>query len=455
MSIDPFSQAFALTDWNKVSTVPERPSSTPTASTNASSTKPKPHNNSAATHAEPSRAAEPRAIVASNESLGDPPSSDVDFTFHDALSIINPLQHIPLVDIAYRHITGDTITPSARVMGGILYGGPLGGAVAATIAMLEEATGADAGETLVAAIFGEPDPPNNVVLASAETDSSASAPQVAANSATAPPLPAADASSAAQRSPARITSPQQRNAEVSPPIQLAAATTASSQNPTTDIPTSTITAQPSQSPTTFAPPHPSIRSSFQSPHAAAPTFHPSTSPFMTSPLPPASPTTSVSSAPLVAEANTDAAPPERTATPRGMPVRNADLNWRAMRTPVPARHLTSQAEVAHVRQPVVSPIPQAATPQSQAITSNAPTPLTPPPTSFTANRSLGLANLRAPTSPTAAAIVAPKPATRTQINAPVPPTALPEAMLRNLEKYQQRMMRTTGAPVADPLKVDG
>src|SRR5258708_11033641 len=48
-------------------------------------------------------------------------------SFHDLLSSINPLQHIPIVGTIYRAITGDAPPPPAvRVIGGILLGGPVG-----------------------------------------------------------------------------------------------------------------------------------------------------------------------------------------------------------------------------------------------------------------------------------------------------------------------------------------
>jgi len=43
--------------------------------------------------------------------------------FSTLLDVINPLQHIPLVSTLYREITGDEISPSARILGGGLFGG--------------------------------------------------------------------------------------------------------------------------------------------------------------------------------------------------------------------------------------------------------------------------------------------------------------------------------------------
>jgi hypothetical protein len=77
------------------------------------------------------------------------------FTFGDILDIINPLQHIPIVGTIYRALTGDEISAGARVAGGTLYGGPIGAAVATANAVLDETTGKDAGEYVMALFTGE------------------------------------------------------------------------------------------------------------------------------------------------------------------------------------------------------------------------------------------------------------------------------------------------------------
>ncbi len=51
------------------------------------------------------------------------------FTFGDILDIINPLQHIPVVNSIYRKITGDVIAPSMQIAGDALFGGPIGAVV--------------------------------------------------------------------------------------------------------------------------------------------------------------------------------------------------------------------------------------------------------------------------------------------------------------------------------------
>ncbi len=48
------------------------------------------------------------------------------FGFTDFIDIINPLQHIPLVSNFYQSTTGDTMGAIAQIVGGALFGGPVG-----------------------------------------------------------------------------------------------------------------------------------------------------------------------------------------------------------------------------------------------------------------------------------------------------------------------------------------
>ena len=72
------------------------------------------------------------------------------FTFEDFLDIINPLQHIPVISTIYREITGDEIATLPRILGGTLFGGPIGGGAAILNASLYHETGKDLGEHVVA-----------------------------------------------------------------------------------------------------------------------------------------------------------------------------------------------------------------------------------------------------------------------------------------------------------------
>lgn len=59
-------------------------------------------------------------------------------TFSQFLSGLNPLQHLPVVGMVYRAITGDVPPTVMRVAGGFLLGGPVGGIITAVSAAAEE-----------------------------------------------------------------------------------------------------------------------------------------------------------------------------------------------------------------------------------------------------------------------------------------------------------------------------
>lgn len=68
-------------------------------------------------------------------------SKDESFGFFDLLDMINPLQHIPLLNIAYQKITGDTIKPISRIIGGAVFGGAMGAASGLITAAIQDGTG--------------------------------------------------------------------------------------------------------------------------------------------------------------------------------------------------------------------------------------------------------------------------------------------------------------------------
>lgn len=77
---------------------------------------------------------------------GEPGSTAPDneaFGFADILDMVNPLQHIPLVNTLYREVTGDTIKPVSRIIGGGVFGGPIGVAGGLVNLVVEEETGRD------------------------------------------------------------------------------------------------------------------------------------------------------------------------------------------------------------------------------------------------------------------------------------------------------------------------
>jgi len=79
---------------------------------------------------------------------GDTPS------FHDLLAIINPLQHIPIISTIYRQLTGDNESAMSSIIGGALYGGPIGMAASMIDLGVHDATGKSAGDNLVALVTG-------------------------------------------------------------------------------------------------------------------------------------------------------------------------------------------------------------------------------------------------------------------------------------------------------------
>ncbi len=78
-------------------------------------------------------------------------------SFANLLDVVNPLQHIPVVGSIYRAVTGDQISPGARIAGGTLFGGPIGFAAAVANLVVEDAAGIDIGKSAVAMVSGKKD----------------------------------------------------------------------------------------------------------------------------------------------------------------------------------------------------------------------------------------------------------------------------------------------------------
>lgn len=66
-----------------------------------------------------------------------------EFGFGDLIDMVNPLQHIPIVGHLYREATGDHIKPISQILGGAVFGGPLGAAGGLVNAIVREETGKD------------------------------------------------------------------------------------------------------------------------------------------------------------------------------------------------------------------------------------------------------------------------------------------------------------------------
>ena len=70
-------------------------------------------------------------------------NSAQEFGFGDLIDMINPLHHVPVVGHMYREFTGDEIKPIGNIIGGALFGGPLGAASGLINAIAIEETGKD------------------------------------------------------------------------------------------------------------------------------------------------------------------------------------------------------------------------------------------------------------------------------------------------------------------------
>jgi hypothetical protein len=82
------------------------------------------------------------------------------FDFHDILDVINPLHHLPVVNSIYRSEVKDEIGAVPRILGSMLYGGGvvgalIGAASAIVNIVVEHETGKDLGQHIYTAIFGE------------------------------------------------------------------------------------------------------------------------------------------------------------------------------------------------------------------------------------------------------------------------------------------------------------
>ncbi len=75
--------------------------------------------------------------------------------FADIVDMVNPLQHIPLVNIAYQKITGDEIKPISQIIGGGVFGGALGAGGALVNVAIKAETGKNIGEHAIAMVDTE------------------------------------------------------------------------------------------------------------------------------------------------------------------------------------------------------------------------------------------------------------------------------------------------------------
>lgn len=86
------------------------------------------------------KATDPRFSAFSEKAAS---SQKQEMGFKDIIDMVNPLHHIPVVGQIYRDVSGDEIKPPARVIGGGIFGGPVGAASAMVNVIVEDQTGRD------------------------------------------------------------------------------------------------------------------------------------------------------------------------------------------------------------------------------------------------------------------------------------------------------------------------
>ncbi len=92
---------------------------------------------------------------------------DGEFGWDDFVDLVNPLQHIPFINIGYRAITGDEIHGAARLVDFAF--GPLAGASTALDLAVQSVTGKSMADNAVAALFGEEAEPDAETVAGFDT----------------------------------------------------------------------------------------------------------------------------------------------------------------------------------------------------------------------------------------------------------------------------------------------
>ncbi|HIJ61624.1 MAG TPA: hypothetical protein HPQ04_02930 [Rhodospirillaceae bacterium] len=120
-------------------------------------------------------------------------------SFSDVLDILNPLQHIPVINVVYQAVTGDRQGAASEVLGGVLWGGPIGLVSAMVDLAVEDGTGKTIGAN-VASLFSDPaatEAPATLLAASA------AASEEPAQTAASPTPPAVEVTAVPPEAPAK------------------------------------------------------------------------------------------------------------------------------------------------------------------------------------------------------------------------------------------------------------
>ncbi|MBI1237928.1 MAG: hypothetical protein GC199_01160 [Alphaproteobacteria bacterium] len=167
--------------------------------------------------------------------------------FDDLLDVVNPLQHLPVIGTLYRAVTDDVIAPTARVLGGGLYGGPIGLIAAVGDQVLEAIAGTDVGETVLSALGVTVDTPGDAEPA-AELAVEASSPSDVAPATPDAATPAGAVVPAAVAAPRALrAAPEARQAPPDAPASVAPAPQPAA--PATENPDPALQTEPTPAPT--------------------------------------------------------------------------------------------------------------------------------------------------------------------------------------------------------------
>ncbi len=118
-------------------------------------------------------------------------------SFRDVLDAINPLNHIPVVSTIYQHAVGHTPSTASNLVGGTLYGGPIGFVASLASEIVDSATGSSPAEKLYAALTGD----SSTQVASANSNGEQQVASLDTGSAAAAMALLAPASATAQAAP--------------------------------------------------------------------------------------------------------------------------------------------------------------------------------------------------------------------------------------------------------------
>ena len=108
-------------------------------------------------------------------------------SFRNVLSMLNPLQYLPVIGTIYRAVTGDEIPEAVRSVGSLIVstvlGGPIGAAINVALLVVQKITGFDLDKTAQALLTGNSpanhpanDPPAVVASGAVANSVTASAP---------------------------------------------------------------------------------------------------------------------------------------------------------------------------------------------------------------------------------------------------------------------------------------